>query len=188
MVALHVGLYLTQGQMPAEVRCDDNGAIWAPECPDYEAFFNAVSTGNSADVKTALNSNIEIDALQGDGGDGKTAVHLASAAGYVNIVEYLIASGAVVDIHDRSQHGPSTPLHDAAFFGRCRVVEVLLDNGADIKAVGEQDGTVLQQVLRSKKHVEPQHIETIILLLDRGHDIHSGSMELGGTVVSRISV
>lgn len=170
----------------SDVRYDDYGVVWAPERPDYEAFFKAASAGDLEDVKIALDTNIKVDALQGDGWEGETALHMASAAGNVDIVELLIARGATVDIHDRSPHGPSTPLHDAAFFGRARVVEALLDHGADIKAVGEMDGTVLQQVLRNKKHVEPHHIETIILLLDRGHDIHAGSMELGGTVVNRL--
>ncbi len=162
---------------------ETDGAIWAPERPDYEAFFKAVTAGILADVKTALNAHIEINAMHGHGEDGETALHMASAAGHVDIVEYLIANGAIVDSHDIGQHGPSRPLHDAAFFGRARVVEVLLNNGADITALGEQGGTVIQQVLRSEKRVEPRHIETIVLLLDRGHDIHSGAIELGGTVV-----
>lgn len=159
--------------------------IFAPKSPDYEAFFDAVSAGALEKVKVALTPSMDVNALVGDGWEGKTALHIASAAGNLVMIEFLIASGASPDAPDRSPHGASTPLHDAAFDGRSRGVEILLDHGANINAIGEQGGTALHQVLRNKEHVESKHIDTIKVLLDWGHDINSVALDLGGTVVSK---
>lgn len=157
--------------------------IFAPNSPEYEAFFEAVSAGELEKVKVALTPSIDINALVGDGWEGETALHIASTAGDLDMIEFLIASGASPNAHDRSPHGPSTPLHDAAFSGRSRAVEILLDHGANIHAIGEQGGMALLQVLRNEFEVESKHIETIKVLLDQGQDINSVALDLGGTVV-----
>lgn len=163
----------------------DDDAGWAPDTPQYDADFSAVSHGRLEDVKKTLTPTIYIDPLLGDGCcEGKSALHLASAAGHTDIVEFLLESGVSVDIQDRGSLGSSTPLHEAAFHGQYSVVKLLLDKGADLNSLGEQDSPVLHEVLWNKPKVLPQHIETIKVLLDYGHDIESQNFELGGTVVS----
>lgn len=161
-------------------------AVWAADRPDYNAYFEAISAGDLDSTKAALNSNINVNALRGDGMEGETALHIAAGAGHVDIVEFLIANGAIIDIRNRFRDGENTPLLQAAFSCRARVVEILLDNGADIKAVGEMQRTSLLHVLWNVPHVEAKHIEMIELLLDRGHDPYSDNIETGGTIVCKI--
>jgi ankyrin repeat protein len=64
------------------------------------------------------------------------------------------------------------------------LVNLLLDHGANPKAIGEMDDTALHMVLRSALRVDSAYIETIKLLLDRGLEIDALAPEMGGTVVS----
>lgn len=166
----------------------DDDTDWAPESPHYEAFFSAVSCGNLKDVKTALIPTIHVDALLGDGFEGETAMHMASASGKTDIVEFLLANGASIDIRNRCGVGLSTPLHYAASVGQYAVVRLLLDKGADLHLLGELDSPVLHTVLWNKPRVLQKYIETIKVLLDYGHDINSAKIEMGGTVVSPVVV
>lgn len=76
-----------------------DAAVWAPETAEYDAFFSAVSHGSLEDVKTALISAVHIDALRAEAyGEGKSALHMASAAGRTDVVEFLLTRGASVDI------------------------------------------------------------------------------------------
>ncbi|SLM37254.1 Ankyrin repeat-containing domain [Lasallia pustulata] len=161
----------------------DDDTDWAPESPHYEAFFSAVSCGNLKDVKTALIPTIHVDALLGDGFEGETAMHMASASGETDIVEFLLANGASIDIRNRCGVGLSTPLHYAASVGQYAVVRLLLDKEADLHLLGELDSPVLHTVLWNKPRVLQKYIETIKLLLDYGHDINSAKIEMGGTVL-----
>ncbi|KAI4124926.1 MAG: hypothetical protein LQ347_005545 [Umbilicaria vellea] len=161
----------------------DDAAVWAPDSLQYEAFFRAVSRGNLEDVRTTLIPTIHVDALRGDGWEGETALHMASAAGNTDIVDFLLAIGASVDIRDRCGLGLSTPLHYAASVGRSSVVKLLLEKGADLHSLGESDSPVLHRVLWNKPKVLPEYIETIKVLLDYGHDINLAKIEMGGTVL-----
>lgn len=64
---------------------------------------------------------------------GYTLLHLAARQGHAQLVEFLIARGAVID--ERSLDGDSlTPLHLAASEGRLETAALLIDKGADIEA------------------------------------------------------
>jgi ankyrin repeat protein len=57
--------------------------------------------------------------------------HSSAAGGKLNVVEYLVAMGAVVNARDRSQR---YPIHDACESGAVQVVSALLDAGAMLEA------------------------------------------------------
>eukprot|EP00127_Corallochytrium_limacisporum_P001073 Clim_evm11s37 gene=Clim_evmTU11s37 len=59
--------------------------------------------------------------------DGRTALHLAVAAGHVDVVEYLIAKGADVNATDR--YG-TTPVRTALQYNRHEIENILLTHGA----------------------------------------------------------
>lgn len=60
---------------------------------------------------------------------GYTALHYACRAGHLEIVSYLISSGA--DVNKPTRANLSTPLHKAALAGRSACVHYLLGHGAN---------------------------------------------------------
>ena len=63
---------------------------------------------------------------------GNTALHLASANGFIDVVKYLV-NELHVDINPKNK-SLSTPLSWAAFNGQKKVVEFLLEKGADFNS------------------------------------------------------
>ena len=53
---------------------------------------------------------------------------MAAHSGFLEVVKILVEHGAKVDAVDKIQR---TPLHRAARFGREKVIELVLKNGAD---------------------------------------------------------
>ena len=102
----------------------------------------------------------------------------------IEVIQYLLAHGASVDIRDTGQFGGSTPLIYAAQCAQVDAVRVFLDAGADIDVGGPNDGTVLSAVLQGTIQVKQAHIDTIRLLLDYGFNINLRASVYGATVVS----
>jgi len=105
---------------------------------DLKAFFDTVTDGNTAAVRTALSGRPEWTAAKGEA--GLTALHLAATMGHEDMVELLIERGA--DVNGRDASG-STPLHHAAAGGNKAVVELLLAKGADVNARDNKNRTPL---------------------------------------------
>ena len=61
---------------------------------------------------------------------------MASYYGQVKVVKYLLKSGAQVDAVSRRGR---TPLHDACKRGHSQVLELLVEAGADVAAVDEDN-------------------------------------------------
>jgi len=81
--------------------------------------------GNLPLVKTLVQSNkAKIDHI------GWTPLHYASSRGHLEVVQYLLANGAIVD---SMSPGNTTPLMMAVQSGNEQLVKLLLDKGADIK-------------------------------------------------------
>lgn len=76
---------------------------------------------------------------------GKTALHRASQAGFLNISQLLLDRGA--DIEARSDTG-ETPLFDAAFYGRTAQIELLVAQGADLEAKNKDEETPVFAAVR----------------------------------------
>lgn len=60
---------------------------------------------------------------------GNAAIHLAAAAGWDDVVRFLLARDATIDLHDPSK-GVSTALARAVGHGHLRTARLLLDSGA----------------------------------------------------------
>ncbi|KAL7037562.1 hypothetical protein ACKWTF_009276 [Chironomus riparius] len=88
--------------------------------------FEACKSGDLVKVKKLMTSqNVnEIDTA----GRRSSALHFASGYGRKNVVEYLLANGANINLRD---DGGLNCLHNAASFGHQEVVQILLDAGAD---------------------------------------------------------
>lgn len=76
--------------------------------------------------------------LQAKGGDlefrdknGATPLHIASANGYLSVVEFLLDHHVSTEVTDEDHW---QPIHAAACWGHLEVVELLAQNGADVNA------------------------------------------------------
>ena len=162
----------------------ESNTIWAPANSEkYQAFKQAASEGNVKQLEAALRSEIDVNALYGDGLEGHTVLHAAALKGNTEMIEYLLAHGAKVDVRDASQFCGSTPLIYAAQGAHVDAVRVLLDAGAKMDARGPNDDTVLSAVLPDGIQVKQSHIDTITLLLDYGSDVNLRASAYGPTVV-----
>lgn len=102
----------------ARVKCPDEGGL----CPLHRAAMR----GNLAMAKLLASAGAEIDAAEASSGD--TALIVASNNGHVAVVNFLVDTGAHLELPDNNGKGP---LHRAAQAGRVAVVEALLAAGAD---------------------------------------------------------
>ena len=159
--------------------------IWAPaDSEDYQVFKQAASKWDVKRLAAALRPDIDVNAMYGDGLEGHAVLHEAALKGQVEVIQYLLAHGATVDIRNTGQFGGTTPLIYAARRAQVDAVRVLLDAGADIDARGPNDETVLSAVLPDAIQVKQAHIDTINLLLDYGFDINRRASVYGATAVS----
>ena len=84
----------------------------------YIDLHNAAKTGNLTAVKNFLAAGIKVDTKNND---GKTALHLASQSGHLEIVMELLNNGANVDlIIDLQEYEYAWHSHDNYYEGRGR--------------------------------------------------------------------
>jgi Ankyrin repeats (3 copies) len=160
---------------------------WVPaDHTQYEALKKAVVDGDVQRVAAALKSELDVNAMYGDGFEGDTVLHKGAWLGHVDVIRYLLAHGAEVDVRNRDQFGNGTPLFSAARAGHVEAVRVLLDAGADMNATEVEDETILTVPLWDDRKWSQGHADTIVLLLDRGADINARrGPDWGPTIVSR---
>lgn len=91
-------------------------------------------------------------------------IHMASYNEHVDVMSIMLRYGA--DIEIRSHVRYNTPLHVAAWHGKLRSANYLLDNGCNIEARMINGGTALHRAALNGK------TEMIVLLLDKGADIN----------------
>jgi hypothetical protein len=65
------------------------------------------------------------------GEHGETAMHIAAANGYVEVIEYLLDHGAKIDVVDNDFW---QPIHPAACWGQDKIIEILANHGSDLDA------------------------------------------------------
>ena len=97
-----------------------------------EYYLECARFGELSDLKEAMkDATKEFNVNLVDFG-GNTALHLASANGFIDIVKYLV-NDLHCDINPKNK-SQSTPLSWAAFNGQKKVVEFLLEKGADFNS------------------------------------------------------
>jgi len=96
-------------------------------------FIRAAKNGDATRVKELLaDSPSLIDARDSD---ESTALHCACWKGHLEVVQVLIAAGALVNVDNKNDHWGTTPLHAAAHANQAKIVEALVAAGADVNAV-----------------------------------------------------
>ena len=96
--------------------------------------------------------------------DGEMAIHLAALCGHINVIRIMLDSGVEVDIRDPLWN--ETALHKAASQERERATQLLLENGADPRAVNKLGRDVLQHTMAVQKNANPEIIRLLKERLD----------------------
>lgn len=132
----------------------------------------------------AYDQNTDLNILYGESQEARSLLHFAAAAGNDKIISKLIQLGANVNILSRSQHGGCTPLFEAASIADYWSMWILITNGADIKATGPGDETILGVVLKNTQVVEQRHNDILNFLFAQGVDVSYRASRTGPSIVS----
>lgn len=122
-------------------------------------------------VAYLLTQDIDVNAKRS--AEEGTALHEACIDGHVDVVEWLLRSGA--DVASQDKYG-FTPLHLAAWHQRHRVMDVLLAHNAPLEALNTYGGTVLTATIHAIIHAHyplTQVEVTLKKLLDAGADVQA---------------
>jgi ankyrin repeat protein len=121
-------------------------------------FFACVGRSTNA-VRLLLEHGVSAETINKNSVGGGTPLTVASEKGDAEIVNILIARGAVID--QRTDTG-STALLKAAHCGKVAVVKMLLDKGASVNAANDLGQTALMLAAHE------DHAEVVRLLLASG--------------------
>ncbi|XP_064398066.1 ankyrin repeat domain-containing protein 27-like isoform X2 [Halichondria panicea] len=94
---------------------------------------------------------------------GQTPLHKASLLGHINMVDLLLAHGAMPDV--RARESQQTPLHLACQYNQQDVVLMLLEESASVNVQDVQGNSPLHFSCTNG------HLDTALLLLARGADV-----------------
>jgi ankyrin repeat protein len=136
-------------------------ALKAAETKVDSRVAEAAMREDAAAVNTLLQQRADVNGAQGD---GMTALHWAAEHGDRDLAATLLKRGASLTANTRIGH--HTPLHVAARGGHAAVVRLLVDAGADVRALTTTGAAPLHFAAASGS------AETVTALLDRGADVN----------------
>jgi len=152
-------------------------------------FFTAIRKGDSRKVGALITSHPDLVSAKTE--EGTSALLFALYNRQPEVADLLRSKGAALSIYDACaagdreralllltedprliafmSHDGWTPLHLASFFGQKEIVELLLDQGADMHVVSKNESSVmpLHSALANRQ------VETARLLIERGADIEA---------------
>jgi ankyrin repeat protein len=115
--------------------------------PEKE-FIKAAKVGNLARLSELLEGDEKL--IDARDTDGSTALHCAAWKGHLEIVAFLIDSGADVHCHNSNDHWGTTPLHAAAHANQAAIAQRLIEAGADVNAKDSNGKTPLHHTIFHK--------------------------------------
>ena len=154
--ALHCAAWLDESEI-LQILLDNSAEIEAKGNQGETALYLAAFNGHETSVEILLqnSANMEIRTNYSN-----TPMHMACYNEHIDIMQQMLKYG--VDINIRTTVRNNTPLHVAAWHGKCKSAAFLLDNACDINAKIVNGGTALHRAaLNGQK-------EMILLLLNRG--------------------
>jgi len=122
----------TPAAQPTE---DERRALWS------EYMIDGARYDDLADVREALAQGADCNARDGE---GRSALHMAAANGFVEVARCLLAAGANTEL---SNGQGSTALHWACVGGHAELVRVLLQHGANPSALNKLERTPVDEGL-----------------------------------------
>ncbi|KAK3643756.1 hypothetical protein LTR56_010062 [Elasticomyces elasticus] len=140
----------------------------------------ACALGLPSLARRMIQQGRDVDAISRN---GLTALHVAVAQGWLNIIALLLEYGAdTAVLTELLADTAMTALHLAALYGNVEAVELLLQHGADISARDENGSTPL--VIAS---IEGNNTVVEMLLAYRcANDLQSGRTALPDTVINQL--
>jgi len=158
-----------------------------------EQLFQAIMQGNLDAVRELVNKDATL--VNAVTPSGVSAVLFAMYYNEPKIIRFLLERGAQVDIFSSAAIGIAgrvkallnanpeltnsaavegfSPLGLAAFFGRADVVEILLENGAEVN----QPSANPQRVMPLHSAVAGQHLKVARTLIEHGADVNACQAE-----------
>ncbi len=121
--------------------------------------YHAAARGDVPVARLLLERGAKIDAKTAD---SVTALMVASYAGHVDMVSFLISQGADVN----ANFGFGTALSISAYHGHASVVKALLENGADVNITDSEQVTPVMDAGGRK------HSDIVGLLIAKGADVN----------------
>lgn len=97
------------------------------------------------DVVTLFSAGVPLDSADSQ---GRTALHMSAANGYLAVVEYLIQNGANVNSTNLEKN---TPLHWACLNGHIEVIKPLICAGATVSALNSHEKTPMDEAVAHGK-------------------------------------
>jgi ankyrin repeat protein len=138
--------------------------------PASSSIADAAMRGDIAAVRAGVQQKADVNVAQGD---GMTALHWAAERGDQDLAALLLKSGANPAAVTRV--GRHTPLHVAARGGHDRVVRLLVDAQADVRALTTTGAAPLHFAAASGSS------EAVAILIDRGADVNVREPQWGQT-------
>ncbi|MCG8710778.1 ankyrin repeat domain-containing protein [Brenneria sp. 4F2] len=130
-----------------------------------------VDEGNIEGVKSSLKSH---NHLLHEVRRGRSLLHIAAAAGNIDLCHFFLSEGINIDILDDNL---MTPLANTAVKGHFHVAEFLLNKGAAVD--GDPRGKTSPLILASQEG----HLNIVELLLNHGADINRLQINLNCTAL-----
>ncbi|XP_023163423.2 protein phosphatase 1 regulatory subunit 16A isoform X2 [Drosophila hydei] len=133
----------TDGNMPYDL-CDDENTLdfIEGEMAQRGVTQELIDETRSSTERVMLKDLMELARTGADleepDSQGATPLHIASANGYVRVVEFLLEQHVNVDAMDKDLW---TPVHAAACWGHLEVLEMLAQCGADLNVRNKDDET-----------------------------------------------
>lgn len=137
------------------------------------AYFGYVPLAN-----LLLRNGAHVAELHAEDTNGHQPIYWACRKGRMNMVQKLCEEMANINGTEEEISSGATPLHGAAFSGIVEIAEYLLDKGATIDVLNENNGTALYVA------VDLECLPIIQLLLDQGADPNA----IGGEELTALNV
>mmetsp|Transcript_2479 Transcript_2479/g.4633 ORF Transcript_2479/g.4633 Transcript_2479/m.4633 type:complete len:711 (+) Transcript_2479:220-2352(+) len=120
------------------------------------------SSGSKASSAAAAAAALRAPKIDVNGGDydGRTALHLAAAAGHVKVCKFLISKGADVNVVD---NWGGRPLDDAIRMKRVQCIKILKDNGAKVGERKHLDTSGTDTKAKEEKNLKVEFSELEVI-------------------------